>query len=198
MGRVKAWKIAVTTGVGEGAWEVRMKALGVMIGGLLLAGAACAGPEGTLNPGEKFPTWSLTDAAGAKLTSEDMAGKTYLLWYYPKAMSSGCTAEGCALRDNFEEFKKMNVEVLGVSFDRPESNAAFIKENHLPFRLLSDWDKSLAVSVGAADSTKRLFARRISYLVGPDGRVLKTYNNVDPSTHARQVLDDVAALAAAK
>jgi peroxiredoxin Q/BCP len=175
-----------------------MKTPGVVIGVLLVAGAACAGPQGTLNPGEKLPAWSLVDSAGATVTSQDLAGKTYLLWYYPKAMTSGCTAEGCALRDNFADFAKMNVEVLGVSFDKPESNAEFIKENHFPFRLLSDRDKSLAIVTGAADSAKRLFARRISYLVGPDGKVLKTYSDVDPSTHAKQVLADLAALQPAK
>ncbi len=171
-----------------------MRRLGVVVGGMLLAGAACAGPDGTLNPGEKFPVWSLTDATGATVKSQDLAGKTYLLWFYPKAMTSGCTAEGCALRDNFTEFTTLKVEVLGVSFDRPEKNAEFIQTNRFPFRLLSDGDKSLAIAVGAADSSKRLFARRISYLVGPDGRVLKAYNDVDPSVHARQVLADLAAL----
>jgi peroxiredoxin Q/BCP len=175
-----------------------MRRFGVVIGGLLVAGAAVAGPNGTLNPGETFPAWSLTDSTGATVRSQDMAGKTYLLWFFPKAMTSGCTAEGCALRDNYADFTKLGVEVLGVSFDQPEKNAQFILEDRFPFRLLSDEDKSLAVSVGAADSTKRLFARRISYLVGPDGKVLKAYDNVDPRTHAKQVLADLAALHASK
>lgn len=175
-----------------------MRHLAMAIGGVLVAAAACAGPAGTLNPGETFPAWKLVDTAGATVSSQDLAGKTYLLWYYPKAMTSGCTAEGCALRDNFDAFRQANVEVLGVSFDKPAANAEFIQENHFPFRLLSDSDKSLAISVGAADSAKRLFARRISYLVGPDGKVLKAYNDVDPETHAKQVLADLAALQPAK
>jgi thioredoxin-dependent peroxiredoxin len=178
-----------------------MRARGAVIGGVVaalavaLAGAwAIAGPEGTLNPGESFPAWSMPDHTGATVASKDLAGKTYLMWYYPRALTSGCTAEGCALRDSYAEFKRLGVEVLGVSFDAPEKNAEFVKENGFPFRLLSDRDKSVAISVGAADSDKRLFARRISYLVGPDGKILKVYLKVDPAVHARQVLDDLATL----
>jgi thioredoxin-dependent peroxiredoxin len=166
----------------------------VALGMVLTAGVAIAEPDGTLKPGDVFPAWSMPDHTGAQVTSQQLAGKTYLLWYYPKALTSGCTAEGCALRDSFAEFTRQDVEVVGASFDSPEKNAEFVKEHGFPFRLLSDVDKALAVSVGAADSTKRLFPRRISYLVGPDGKVLKAYAQVDPSSHARQVLDDVAVL----
>ena len=173
----------------------------VVIGGTVvalaaaLAGAwATAGPDGTLGPGDPFPAWSLVDHTGAPVRSADLAGRTYLLWYYPKALTSGCTTEGCALRDSFAEFSRLGVEVLGASFDEPAKNAEFVKEHGFPFRLLSDLDKALAVAVGAADSTKRLFPRRISYLVGPDGTVLRAYAQVDPATHARQVLDDLGVL----
>ena len=183
---------AVFQGVGK---AVGMKTVGSVVGAVVLVGGLLvAGTEGTLNPGDPFPAWSLVDHAGAPVTSRDLAGKTYLLWYYPKALTSGCTAEGCALRDSFAEFTRLGVAVVGVSFDNPEKNAEFVKEHGFPFRLLSDRDKSLAVAVGAADSDKRLFARRISYLVGPNGTVLKAYAQVDPSRHARQVLDDIALL----
>jgi len=175
-----------------------MKAAVVALGTVLAASVAMAGPDGTLNPGDTFPPWSMVDHTGLTVTSQELAGKTYLLWYYPKAMTSGCTAEGCALRDSYTEFVRQGVTVLGVSFDSPEKNSEFVRENGFPFRLLSDRDKSLAIAVGAADSAKRLFARRISYLVGGDGKVLKAYPQVDPSVHARQVLDDLGVLAQAK
>jgi len=169
------------------------------VAAVALAGAwVVAGPEGTLNPGDAFPQWSMRDHTGATVNSRELAGKSYLLWYYPKALTSGCTAEGCALRDTHSEFLRLGVTVLGVSFDRPEKNAAFVKEHGFPFRLLSDEDKSLAIAVGAADSAKRLFARRISYLVGADGKVLRAYPEVDPAVHARQVLDDLAVIGAAR
>lgn len=149
-----------------------------------------------LREGMPFPAWQLVDHEGRLVTSRELEGKTYLLWFYPKAMTPGCTKEGCELRDNYAEFEKLGVEVLGVSFDTPEDNARFVKAHRFPFRLLSDRDRTLAVQVGAADSPKAWFARRMSYLVGPDGKVLKVYSEVNPSTHARQVLDDVRALSA--
>jgi len=85
--------------------------------------------------------------------------------------------------------------VLGVSYDTPEKNRKFAEKNALPFRLLSDRDHELAKSVGAARALVP-FAKRISYLVGPDGVVLEAYPKVDPGTHASEVLEDYRALTA--
>ena len=79
--------------------------------------------------------------------------------------------------------------MLGISYDSPEKNRKFAEKNALPFRLLSDRDHELAKSVGAARALVP-FAKRISYLVGPDGRVLMAYPKVDPATHAQEVLED--------
>jgi peroxiredoxin Q/BCP len=159
----------------------------------LLSAASAFGGD-MLKPGDAFPAWQLVDHTGATISSQQLAGTRYLLWYYPKAMTSGCTTEGCAMRDNFGGFKKASVEVLGVSFDTPADNAAFVATNNFPFRLLSDTDKGLAVAAGAADSTLRPWARRISYLVGADGKVLKAYADVNPAKHAEQVLSDLAGM----
>ena len=87
--------------------------------------------------------------------------------------------------------------MLGVSYDSPEKNRKFAEKNALPFRLLSDSDHDLAKAVGAARALIPL-AKRISYLVGPDGRVLVAYPDVSPSTHAQEVLEDYRALIANK
>jgi len=83
--------------------------------------------------------------------------------------------------------------VLGVSYDSPKKNRIFAEKNELPFRLLSDHDHELAKSVGAARAMIPL-AKRVSYLVGADGVVLATYPDVDPKTHAQEVLDEYRAL----
>jgi len=160
---------------------------------LLAAATGWAGEM--LTPGDPFPAWELTDHTGAQVSSASMAGTPYLMWYYPKASTPGCTKEGCALRDSYADYRKLGVEVIGVSFDTPKDNAEFVSEQRFPFRLLSDRTKALAVAVGAADSPSRLWARRISYLVGGDGKVLAAYRDVDPATHAQQVLTDLARLA---
>lgn len=177
-----------------GRGEGFMRILGILLA--VLTGAGCARAGEMLKAGDAFPAWSLTDHTGAVLSSKELAGKTYLLWYYPKALTPGCTAEGCALRDNFKEFERLGVTIVGVSFDDPKRNAEFVKEHSLPFKLLSDTSRDLAVAVGAADSPSRMWARRISYLVGPDGRVLKAYEGVSPASHAKEVLADLAALPA--
>jgi peroxiredoxin Q/BCP len=163
---------------------------------LLFAGAAQA--QSLLKTGDSFPAWSMTDHEGRTVTSADLAGKTYLLWYYPKALTSGCTTEGCTLRDNFEAFAGNGIEILGVSFDEPKRNAEFVAKHNFQFRLLSDTDRRLAVAVGAAADPGAGWAKRISYLVGPDGNVLRAYGSVKPSEHAGQVLADFAALKSTK
>jgi peroxiredoxin Q/BCP len=123
-------------------------------------------------------------------------GSSYLLWFFPKAMTPGCTAEGRQLRDRFAAFRARGVEVLGVSFDPPAANAELVRAEGFPFRLLSDEQRRLAVAVGAARSAEQPHAARISYLVGPDGRVRRAYADVAPARHAAEVLGDLDAGAA--
>ena len=146
-----------------------------------------------LAAGARFPDWTLQDQSGASRSAAEFAGKPYLLWFYPRASTPGCTAEGRGFRDAYAELQAEGLAVVGVSFDAPESNAEFARDEGFPFPLLSDTGKTLAVAVGAADSSWRLMARRVSYLVGPDGVVWVAYESVDPSTHAAQVLADVRA-----
>jgi peroxiredoxin Q/BCP len=159
---------------------------------VLLAPASPAHADALLKVGDPFPVWTMPDQTGATVSSADLGGKTYLLWFYPKAMTPGCTAEGRGLRDEVEAFRKQGVEILGVSFDEPATNEAFMKAEGFPFRLLSDQTRQLAVRVGAADSTSAPVARRISYLVGPDGKVRHVYASVNPASHAKEVLSGLA------
>ena len=160
---------------------------------LLLPVGRCLEAAALLKPGDPFPAWTLRDQTGVKVSSSDFSGKTYLLWFYPKAMTSGCTAEGDGLRDQFAAFQARGVQILGVSFDTQSDNATFVREQNFPFRLLSDRTRTLAVAVGAADNADQPVARRISYVVGPDGKVLKVYAQVTPAQHASQVLADLGA-----
>lgn len=146
-----------------------------------------------LEVGERFPEWQLVAHTGADVGSRTYAGRSYLMWFYPAAMTFGCTAEGQGFKEHYNAFRENGIEVLGVSFDLPMANAAFAKAEGFPFLLLSDVDRSLAVRVGAADSKEQLVARRISYLIGADGRVVRVYTDIEPASHALQVLGDLAA-----
>src|SRR5262245_59353114 len=97
--------------------------------------ATVAHADDLLQPGTAFPRWELPDQTGATVSSSTLAGKPYLLWFYPKAMTPGCTAEGDALRDQFAAFQARGVEILGVSFDAPRDNATIVQQQAFPFRL---------------------------------------------------------------
>jgi len=165
-----------------------------LLGALLVAALSIEVARGLemLAAGDSFPSWTLKDHTGESVSSSDLKGRTYLLWFYPRASTPGCTMEGRGLRDSYEKFQEQGVVILGVSFDDPEDNARFVRDEQFPFRLLSDTDRSLAMQVGAADSASQTAARRISYLVGPDGKVLHAYPAVSPGEHAGQVLSDLS------
>jgi peroxiredoxin Q/BCP len=146
-----------------------------------------------LSPGAPVPNFELRDQEGRIVKSDELAGRRYLLWFYPKAMTPGCTTEARSLRDDYATLEKAGVIVLGVSFDDPAANKQFVATESLPFRLLSDSDRRLAMAVGAADSAEAKTARRISYLVDADGKIAKAYPDVDPNVHAAQVLADCCA-----
>ena len=146
-----------------------------------------------LAPGAPVPHFELRDQEGRIVKSDELAGRRYLLWFYPKAMTPGCTTEARNFREDYATLEKAGVVVLGVSFDEPAANKEFVTAESLPFRLLSDTDRRLAIAVGAADSAEAQTAKRISYLVGADGKVAKAYPDVDPNVHAAQVLADCCA-----
>ncbi len=160
---------------------------------LLLTNLATAEEGKMLAPGDQFPSFELTAQDGTTVSSATLAGHTYLLYFYPKADTPGCTREACELRDRWPDVEAAGLVVLGVSFDTPETNQAFAEKYHLPFRLLSDTGKKLASEVGATRALIPL-PKRISYLIGPDGRVLKAYPDVNPKTHAGEVLQDFKAV----
>jgi peroxiredoxin Q/BCP len=155
--------------------------------------AATPASAGMLDAGARFPEWRLPDQTGTTRSSAELAGKPYLLWFYPRASTPGCTAEGRGFRDAYAELQGEGLAIVGVSFDAPDANAEFARDEEFPFPLLSDSDKTLAIAVGAADSPSQWMARRVSYLVGPDGVVWVAYDTVDPRGHAAQVLADVRA-----
>jgi peroxiredoxin Q/BCP len=155
---------------------------------------ATAGEGGSmLEPGAKLPTFTLTAHDGSTVHSADLAGKPYLLYFYPKADTPGCTREACELRDRWEDLQAAGLTVLGVSFDSPKKNHDFAAKYKLPFLLLSDEDQVLAKAVGAT-SLLLPFPKRISYLVSGDGTVLKAYPKVVPADHAGEVLRDLRAV----
>lgn len=130
------------------------------------------------------------------VSSEDLAGKSYVMFFYPRAMTPGCTVESCDFRDNYQAFTDAGYEIVGVSPDKPASNAKFKEKEVLNFDLLSDEDHMLAESLGAWGEKKnygKVYKGliRSTFVVGPTGNVEKAYRNVRAKGHVERVKADV-------
>jgi peroxiredoxin Q/BCP len=122
-----------------------------------------------------------------------------VLYFYPKNNTSGCTHEACQFRDDTLELDKLGADVLGISIDNRKSHAEFSRKYGLPFPLLADTDGKVATSYGSFFSFGPIrFARRHTFIVDPQGQIAKIYRNVDPKTHANQVVRDLSNLKSAK
>lgn len=147
----------------------------------------------TLDTGYQYPRFDLVDHDGVAFASDQVAGFWYLLYWYPKADTPGCTAQAQGLRDQIEAFDELGCRVLGASFDEPADNAAFRAKYSLPFPLLSDRGGTLARAVGAAEQDTT-HPRRVAHLVDPSGVVARGYDVEDPEFFAESVLDDLEEL----
>ncbi|RYZ01304.1 MAG: thioredoxin-dependent thiol peroxidase [Myxococcales bacterium] len=149
--------------------------------------------------GRKAPSFELSDETGKTVSSSSLAGKPYLLYFYPKDDTPGCTKEACDIRDSFARFGKQGLRVLGVSPDSAQSHTKFIKKYGLPFTLLSDPEKTLASAYGVWGEKsnygkKYLGIIRSTFLIGPDGTIKKAYRGVKVNGHVDAVLADAKAL----
>jgi|AntRauTorcE11897_2_1112592.scaffolds.fasta_scaffold17326_3 peroxiredoxin Q/BCP len=141
-----------------------------------------------LEKNQKAPNFTLLDANSEEYSLSDFAGKYTLLYFYPKDDTPGCTKEACIIRDMYNEFEKRDVYVVGISSDSPESHKKFAEKYELPFILLSDPDKKV---ITAYDAKNMFMPKRVSYLLNPNGEIVRVYPDVDPANHAKQILDDV-------
>ncbi|HON88076.1 MAG TPA: thioredoxin-dependent thiol peroxidase [Spirochaetales bacterium] len=146
-----------------------------------------------LNIGEKAPEFSLPDSDGNIVTLSQFKGKTVILYFYPKDDTPGCTKEACSFRDNYDRFLEKGAVVIGISKDKPASHAKFRAKYQLPFYLLSDESTDILQAYGAWDK-KSLYGKsffgiiRSTYVIGPDGRIVKFYPKVKPEGHAEEIL----------
>jgi peroxiredoxin Q/BCP len=140
----------------------------------------------------KAVTFELLNQDGETVSSSDYAGTRMILFFYPKAMTPGCTTESCDFRDNYQVFKDAGYEILGVSPDKPAANLKFKQSEGLNFDLLSDVDHSLAEELGAWGE-KTNYGKvyegliRSTFVVGPDGELEKAWRNVKAAGHVARV-----------
>ena len=152
-----------------------------------------------IDPGRKAPAVRLNDQNGTTHTLADYAGRPVVLYFYPKDDTPGCTTESCAFQDNLPKFKSGKAAVLGVSILDEKSKAKFAAKHGLTFPLLADADHDVAEKYGVWQEKSR-YGRmymgivRTTYLIGPDGKVAKRWDNVKVEGHAEEVLEAVKEL----
>jgi peroxiredoxin Q/BCP len=167
-----------------------------LIGMALLLWRSTAFANGNLpKAGAQAPGFSLPDQNGRLRTNAEFRGKWLVLYFYPKDDTPGCTREACSFRDDLRQLEKLGAKVIGVSVDDTDSHAKFAQKYHLPFPLLADKDGMVADSYGALTNLGLVkFAKRYTFLIGPDSKVAKVYLSVDTSRHSQEIIDDLKQL----
>ena len=144
--------------------------------------------------GDAAPLFTGQDQDGKEFNLADHVGKKIvLLYFYPKDFTGGCTKEACGFRDRMGDLQKDNVEVIGISFDSAESHKQFIAKYNLNFTLLADTDGKIADLYGARFEGKSM-DKRVSFLIGPDGKIVHVTDAGNPDIHFNEMKDAIAGL----
>jgi peroxiredoxin Q/BCP len=142
------------------------------------------------------PDFVLMDERHAPRQLLAYRGKPVVLYFYPKDDTPGCTAEACSFRDDYSAYLDSGVVILGISPDSPESHAKFKEKYHLPFTLLADEDHRVCELYGVW-GRKKMMGReydgvfRTTFLIDPEGKIIKVYENVKPADHSAELLADL-------
>lgn len=147
--------------------------------------------------GSDAPSFKLQDQNGEWHALGDYRGQWLAVYFYPRDDTPGCTTEACNFRDNIYAFKAIGATVVGISVDDVESHKEFSDKYKLPFTILADEDGTTAKAYGVLRDYKLLkLASRQSFLVDPEGKIAKHYDDVDPDKHTDEVLADIKAFMA--
>lgn len=145
--------------------------------------------------GSTAPDFTLPSQEGKPVSLSEFRGKWVVLYFYPKDMTSGCTIEAHNFQRDQEKFQARNAVVLGVSVDDTKSHQQFCTKEGLTFKLLSDAEHKVSTEYGSLKNLGLVkFADRHTFVIDPQGKIVKQYMSVDPNTHSEQVLADLSQL----
>ncbi|MBF2079486.1 MAG: peroxiredoxin [Synechococcales cyanobacterium T60_A2020_003] len=142
-----------------------------------------------LSVGSPAPSFSAKDDAGNTVSLADFAGKTVVLYFYPKDDTPGCTKEAQGFRDAYPEYQDKDIVVLGVSMDDEASHKMFKEKYGLPFTLVADSDGAITK---AYDVSGGGYSKRVTYIINGDGVIEKVFESVKTDTHAADILAELA------
>jgi len=148
-----------------------------------------------LEQSQKAPDFCLSNQNGKQVRLSDFKNRWLLIYFYPKDDTPGCTKQACGIRDSMEEFMKKGLQVIGISTDGVRSHKKFYEKYNLPFDILADEKKEMVEAYGVWGKKKfmgreYMGTNRTSFLIDPDGKIVKIYPKVNPEEHADQVLKD--------
>ena len=149
----------------------------------------------SLSVGDKVPSFDSTDQNGNSFNLDKFKDQKIVLYFYPRDNTSGCTAQACDLRDNFQEFKNNNYAIVGVSTDSPKSHVKFIEKNNLPFDLIADEDKSVHKLFGTWVE-KKMYGKtymgtsRKTFLIDENRVITDIIEKVKTKEHTNQILGE--------
>jgi len=150
-----------------------------------------------LSPGDEAPAFTLPDADGRDVSLSDFLGRRVVVYFYPAAMTPGCTTQACDFRDNLAELSDAGFAVLGISPDRPDRLAEFRERDALTFPLLSDPSRSVLTAYGAYGE-KSMYGKtvtgvlRSTFIVGEDGSIEAAQYNVKATGHVAKLRRELA------
>jgi len=143
-----------------------------------------------LERGTRAPDFEGTNQDRAPIRLRDFRGKPVVLFFYPEDDTAGCTREACAFRDDIAAFHATGAVVLGVSVQDEASHRAFREKYHLTFDLVADPEKRITQAYNALGFLG--VAKRVTYVIGPDGTIVAAYRTVDPKSHSQEALAIIA------
>ena len=142
-----------------------------------------------LKTGDNLPNFTALDTNGKSFESQSIIGKQpVVIYFYPKDDTPGCTAQACSFRDQYEDFKNLGAEVIGISSDTIESHQKFAKRYKLPFILLSDSDKRIRKLFGVPTDLFGLLPGRVTYVIDKNGIVQLVFNSMSSKIHITKAL----------
>ena len=148
----------------------------------------------SLNVGDKAPDFVALNEFGQSISLSDFLGKKVILYFYPKDMTPGCTAESCNLGENYSLLQEKGFIVLGVSPDSSKSHQKFIDKYNLPFSLIADEDKAVIKAFGVWGPKKFMGkeydgVHRTTFIIDEDGVIEKVFSKVKTKDHTNQILE---------
>lgn len=144
--------------------------------------------------GSQAPQFTLKSQDGTPVSLNDFRGKWVVLYFYPKDFTSGCTLEAHNFQRDLAEYEKRNAVIVGVSVDDPNSHKQFCVKEGLSFKLLADTDHTVSTDYGTLTQIGFTHASRNTFLITPDGKIARVFDDVKPAEHSTQVLAVLAEL----